>query len=100
MRRSTAPQVSVAPSLAIMGRTTMRRRQPSQTGGRANFYIDDCGEFGGSGLEIGTVKLTGNSRLVRVWRSLFPSRREAAGMSKHDRRQFAKAKRPKTKLGL
>jgi hypothetical protein len=27
-------------------------------GGRANFYIDNCGEFGGSSQEIETVKLT------------------------------------------
>jgi hypothetical protein len=28
-----------------MGRTTMPRRQRSPTGGQANFYINNCGEF-------------------------------------------------------
>ena len=45
------------PSLGIMGRTTMRRRQSLPTGGLALFYIDSCGDFGGSSLEVGTVKL-------------------------------------------
>jgi hypothetical protein len=44
----------------------MPRQQRSPTGGRANFYIDNCGEFGGSGLEIGPVKLTGNAHSIEV----------------------------------
>jgi hypothetical protein len=47
-RRFTAIRGSVTPSLVIMGRTTTPRRQRSPTGGQANFYIDNYGEFGGS----------------------------------------------------
>jgi hypothetical protein len=43
--------------------------------------------------------MTYNARIVRRLR-LFPSRKGAAGMSKHNRGQFSRAKRPKTKLGL
>jgi dienelactone hydrolase len=41
-RRSTAIRGSVTPSLGIMERTTMPRRQRSPTGGRVNFYSDNC----------------------------------------------------------
>src|SRR5260370_10731127 len=44
-RRSTAIRVSITPSLGIMGRTTMPPGQRSPTGGQANFYIDNFGEF-------------------------------------------------------
>src|ERR1700686_2261603 len=41
----TAIRGSVTPLLGIMGRTTMPRRQRSPTGGQANFYISNFGEF-------------------------------------------------------
>src|SRR5260370_16209490 len=41
-RQSTAIQVSITPSLGIMGRITMRWRQRSPTGGQASFYINVC----------------------------------------------------------
>jgi len=44
-RRSTAIRGSITPSLGIMGRTTMPRRQHSPTGGQANFYINNCGDL-------------------------------------------------------
>src|SRR5580704_5284392 len=44
-RQSTAIRVSIMPSLGIMGRTTMPRRQRSPTGGQANFYINNCGDL-------------------------------------------------------
>src|SRR5579862_3016111 len=40
--RSTAIRGSVTPSLGIMERTTMPRRQRSPTGGRVNFYSENC----------------------------------------------------------
>ena len=36
--------------------------------GEQTFYINDCGEFGGSSPKIGTVKLTGNARAAEVAR--------------------------------
>src|SRR5260370_4591907 len=41
-RQSTAIQVSITPSLGIMGRITMQRRQRSPTGGQASSYINVC----------------------------------------------------------
>src|SRR5579862_1471264 len=43
-RRSTAIRGSVTPSLGIMGRTTMQRRQRSPTDEQENFYISNFGE--------------------------------------------------------
>jgi hypothetical protein len=55
-------RVSITPLLGTTGRITMPRRQRSPTGGRANFYVNNCGDFGGSSLEIGTLKLTRNAK--------------------------------------
>src|ERR1700675_3906849 len=42
-RPSTAIQDRVTPSLDIVEHTTMPPRQRLPTGGRVNFYINDCG---------------------------------------------------------
>src|SRR5260370_32730751 len=44
-RQSTAIRVRIMPSLGIKAHTTMPPRQRSPTGGQANFYINDCGDF-------------------------------------------------------
>src|ERR1700683_3278178 len=44
-QRSTAIPVRVMPSLVIMGRITTPRRLTLPTGGRANFYISNCGDL-------------------------------------------------------
>jgi dienelactone hydrolase len=44
-RQSTAIRVRIMPSLGIMAHTTMPPRQRSPTGGQANFYINNCGDF-------------------------------------------------------
>src|SRR5208282_4228789 len=44
-RRSTAIRVRVMPSLVIMGRITTPPRLTLPTVGRANFYINNCGDI-------------------------------------------------------
>jgi carboxymethylenebutenolidase len=44
-QRSTAIRVRVMPSLAITENTTTLPRLTLQTGGQANFYINNCGDF-------------------------------------------------------
>ena len=44
-RPSTAIQVRITPSLDIVEHTTMPPRQRLPTGGRVNFYINDCGDL-------------------------------------------------------
>src|SRR5260370_42387848 len=44
-QRSTAIRVRVTPSLAITENTTTLPRLTLPTGGQANFYINNCGDF-------------------------------------------------------
>src|SRR5690348_9216041 len=44
-RRSTAIRIRVTPSLAITENSTTLSRLTLPTGGQANFYINNCGDF-------------------------------------------------------
>ena len=62
-RRSTAIRGSVTPSPDIMERTTTPRRQRSPTGGRVNFYSDNCDDVPSFQPPQGRLK----ARLTEAW---------------------------------